>query len=76
MKNALTNVGSSDIIKPSKRDTENKISKGYLSKRTLIEISVRCSIRLKIKAAGGKSHGQYSFGLSSICQWYGKCKFL
>ena len=54
-------MNSSDIIKPSKRDTENKISKGYLSKRTLIEISVRCSIRLKIKAAGGKSHGQYSF---------------
>ena len=50
-----------DIIKPSKRDKGNEISKGYLSNRTEIEISVRCSNRLKIKAAGGKSHGQYSF---------------
>ena len=49
-----------DIIKPSKRENK-EISKGYLSKRTEIEISVRCLIRLKIKAAGGKSHGQYSF---------------
>ena len=36
-------------------------SRGYLSKRVVIKFLISCLIRLKIKAAGGKSHGQYSF---------------
>ena len=47
----LTNKGSGDIIRPSKRDISDEISRGYLSKRMIVEPSTGHLIRLKIKGS-------------------------